>query len=140
MINKTDSGNSTSFQERLQRAQNVFLAVDDDNLIRRLAAKILGQHGIVIEVADGSNVMDKYVEHNPDMVLLDIHMPGKSGLDVIDDIMDFDRDAFVVMCSADSVADNVTTAMQKGAVGFISKPLKKDKINDYLNRCITIKD
>jgi two-component system chemotaxis response regulator CheY len=134
---KNGKSNLKLFRDRLKREDNVFLVVDDDELVRKFASKILGYHGDVLEIADGADVIEKYVEHNPDMILLDLHMPGKNGWDLIDEIIELDNDAFIVIFSADSVADNVMIAVQRGAAGVISKPPRKEKIKSYLNRCVT---
>ena len=96
------------------------------------------EYGTIIEVDSGDKVVTKYLNHNPDMVILDIHMPGKSGLNVAEELLDVDPDAYVIVFSADSKAQNVLTAMERGANGFLSKPPQKEKIDAYVKRCMTM--
>lgn len=138
LMDKDDGGSMSMFRDREERKKNVLMVADDDMFIRKAMNKILGFYGDVIEVDNGGAVVKEYLRHNPDIILLDIHMPGQSGLDLIDKIFEVDADAFIVLFSADSVAENVLQAMEKGAVGFLSKPPSKEKVMDYLNRCITI--
>ena len=85
------------------------------------------------------NVLKFYHEHNPDILFLDIHMPGRTGLDLINEILEIDPDAYIIILSADSSADNVVKAINKGAIGFLSKPPAKDRMQQYINQCITIR-
>jgi len=138
LLDKEEGGSLSMFREREERKKNVLMVADDDMFVRKAMQKILGFYGDVIEVDNGDKAVQEYLKHNPDILLLDIHMPGTSGLDLIEKIIEMDSDAFILVFSADSVAENVLEAMEKGAVGFISKPPKKNKVIDYLNRCITI--
>lgn len=138
LLDKEDGQSINMFREREERKKNILMVADDDMFVRKAMQKILGFYGDVVEVDSGDKVVSEYLRHNPDVLLLDIHMPGKSGLELIDKIIEVDTDAFIIVFSADSVADNVLQAIEKGAVGFVSKPPKKERIMDYLNRCITI--
>lgn len=126
------------YQKRLHRKANTILIVDDDSFVRKSLAKLVGHFGNTIEVEKSSDVVLKYLECNPDVVILDIHMPDKNGLDVLDDLLDVDIDSYVVMLTGDSCQENVLLAVNKGAVGFLVKPPIKDRLNDYINECSTI--
>ncbi len=139
LMDKDDGTVMDMFKDRENRKDNVVMIADDDMFIRKAMKEVLGFYGDCTEAATGDQVVGEYIRCNPDILLLDIHMPGKNGLDVIDSIMEVDSDAFIIVFSADSVADNVLQAMEKGAVGFVSKPPKKEKIIHYVNRCITIR-
>ena len=101
--------------------------------------KLLAVSGTLVEAEDSSQVMSQYLARNPDIIFLDIHMPGKSGLELIKDIMEIDPDAVIIVLSADSSAENVMKALEEGAAGFLSKPPSKNKIQDYMSQCITIR-
>jgi two-component system chemotaxis response regulator CheY len=64
-------------------------------------------------------------------------MPNKTGLELVDEIMSIDSDAFVVILSSDSNRENVLASISKGAIGFLAKPIQKDKIEKIMNQCIT---
>lgn len=78
------------------------LIVDDAMFMRKSIRKILSEGGYanVEEARDGDEAIAMFGEYNPDLVLLDITMPGKSGLEVLEEILRQDEDAAVVMCSA----------------------------------------
>lgn len=134
---KAGSSVTDMFSAREKRKQNVIMLADDDLFIRKTMVKILAPFGTVIQVERGDDVLPSYIEHNPDILLLDIHMPGRDGLSTADQILRLDPDAYIIFLSADSVKENVLTAMEKGAAGFLGKPPKKDKVVDYLHQCIT---
>lgn len=127
------------FLEREKRTENVLMVADDDLFVRKGMQTLLDPYGTVTEAEKGDEIISQYIKTNPDMLLLDIHMPDINGLDIIEKIMEIDNDAYIIVFSADSVVDNVMTAMEKGAVGFISKPPCKDKLCSYLSRCMTYK-
>lgn len=127
------------YTQRAMRRENVLLVADDERMARATMATLLGACGTVIDVENGTQVLSSYVRHNPDIVFLDIHMPGKSGLDLIQDIITVDPDAFIVVLSADSMKDNVLKALEDGAAGFLSKPPQPKKVQDYIGQCITVR-
>lgn len=69
-----------------------------------------------------------YKENHPALVLLDITMAGKNGLDALQEIMDFDPSAVVVMCSAIGQEQTVMAALSAGATDYVVKPFDKDKL------------
>lgn len=101
------------------------LLVDDSPLMRRLLADIFSDAGdFEVEIArDGSEALDKLISFSPDVVTLDIHMPGMDGLACLDRIMLL-RPVPVVMVSSLTAAgaDETLEAMALGAVDFIPKP------------------
>jgi two-component system chemotaxis response regulator CheB len=101
------------------------LVVDDSPLMRRLLADIFADAGdFEIEIArDGGEAIEKLHSFGPQVVTLDIHMPGMDGLACLDRIM-LERPTPVVMVSALTAqgADETLEAMALGAIDFIAKP------------------
>jgi two-component system chemotaxis response regulator CheY len=118
--------------------ENVVLVAEDDPYMRNLVKLALGDV-TVIEAENGDRALELYEKHKPNVVMLDIHMPGKNGKDVLKEILEIDANAYVVMMSADSVADNVLSTHHAGAKGFVRKPFKKEVILRYLQLCPTLK-
>lgn len=127
------------FHERSSRKENILMIADDDAFVRKTMSTLLIPFGETIQVASANDVLRSYLEHNPDILLLDIHMPEKSGLEIIPSIMEVDPDAYIIVLSADSQKDNVLKALELGAAGFLSKPAAKERVQEYLNQCITIR-
>jgi len=132
-------GASLMLQERQRRPENIILIADDDLFIRSLLKKSLQPHGAVTVLENGAEVVDTYLKIMPDILILDIHLPGLSGFEILDEILMFDQDAYVIMLSSDSAKDNVISTKKMGAKGFIAKPFTKEKLEEALWKCPTIR-
>ena len=139
LSDKDRIGKTSLYKEREIRKRNVFLIAEDDIFIRKTLRATLENYGEVHEVGDGAQVAEEYIKCNPDFVFMDIHMPNKNGLELVNEIMETDTDSFIVIASSDSVKENVIEAISGGAAGFLAKPVKKAKILEYINQCITIR-
>lgn len=133
-----EKAKNASYDLRLTRKDNIFLIADDDMFLRKTISTAVKKYGTVFEADNGNSVIEEYKKSNPDLLLLDIHMPGKTGLELIDDILDHDPDAHIVMLSADSVKTNILIAIEKGAHGFLTKPASKEKLLEVLQKCPTV--
>jgi two-component system, chemotaxis family, chemotaxis protein CheY len=123
---------------RVARRENVVIIADDDMFMRSLVKKGIGANFTVVEVPDGAGVMDAYKKSNPDVLFLDIHMPNVEGTSLLQQILAIDPNAYIVMLSADSSRENVESTAQKGARGFLTKPFTKERLQECLNKCLTI--
>jgi len=101
------------------------LVVDDDPQIRKILERMLaGEDFDLCSVGDGQAAMAKVAEFNPDLVILDIMMPGMSGIEVCRQIREkySKEDVQVLMLSAkDSQADRLR-ALEYGADDYVTKP------------------
>ena len=100
------------------------LVVDDTEIIRRILIHILGQteFEVVGEAVCGSDAVQKFEELSPDLVLMDIIMPGVDGIEAARQILQRDPAARVVMCTAVGEETVLQRAMGVGASHFIMKP------------------
>jgi CheY-like chemotaxis protein len=133
-----DAAPPEPYEDRCARGHGKVLIADDDTIIRIVMKKILEGRASVLEASTGEKALDMVAQHNPDMIFLDIHMPGGGGLDAIEKIFDRDPHACVVMLSADKAQEKIIEAVTKGASGFIAKPLQKDKVLSYVGKCVTL--
>jgi DNA-binding NtrC family response regulator len=118
--------------------KNVVLVADDDLFVRKLIAVALQDFADVKFVTDGASFEEAYKATQPDIVYLDVHMPSITGLEIARKTMKQDAAAFMVMISADSCRDNVMLSSRIGARGFLTKPLEKERIMHFFNKCPTI--
>jgi two-component system chemotaxis response regulator CheY len=123
-------------KQKRARWEKIFFVVDDDLFMRSLLVKALRPYGKVIEFGDGADLADAYMRDLPDVVFLDIHLPCGSGMDIMNQIMNRDGTAGIVILSADSVKDNVLLAQARGARAFLAKPFTKEKIEEAMKKCI----
>lgn len=113
------------------------LIVDDSNLSRRVLRDILQAAGHrVSEAADGIAALERYYLERPDLVLLDLTMPGMHGFDVLKQLRTMDPTARVVVATADIQESSRTMAAAAGACGFICKPFKSEQVLDAVEEAL----
>ena len=110
-----------------ERSEKV-LVVDDAQFMRYTIKKILAKFGFtnVYEAENVENAIKVYQAENPDLVTMDITMPGDSGIEGLRQIKLINAQAKVVMVSAASQKDKVIEALTLGAKHFIVKPFTDD--------------
>ena len=99
------------------------LIVDDESHVRAFMRLILRELGIneCWEAADGASAVQLAQEHAPQLILLDINMPGMNGLEVLAQLKEVNPDFAVVMATAQRSMNNVNEALRLGAVGYLLK-------------------
>ena len=105
---------------------NKVLVVEDNEMNMRLMLDLLGVHGIdTISTSEGANVVDIARTENPDLILLDINLPGVYGLDVIRELKEDNniKDIPVIAVTANAMAEDENKARQAGCVDYITKPI-----------------
>lgn len=114
------------------------LITDDAAFMREMLREIIAEGGyeVVAEAADGEEALERFNEHHPDVITLDIVMPGKSGLEVLRELMVLEPSACVVMCSALGQEALVMEALEAGAKEYIIKPFKPDQVLGALNEAL----
>jgi two-component system chemotaxis response regulator CheY len=113
------------------------LIVDDAAFMRQMLAEMVaGVHEVCGEAANGMEAIEKYKELRPDIVTMDITMPGMQGIDAMKQILAYDPDAKILMCSAIGQRQMVLEAMKTGAKDFVVKPFQKERILDAISRLL----
>ena len=103
--------------------------LDDDELIVSMLERSLRADGYdVFAENDPDGVLDRLREFSPDVVLLDIHLPGKSGIDILGEIVGRGIRTQVVMLTSDDTAETAVKAMKVGAVDYLTKPFNLDEV------------
>ena len=104
------------------------LVVDDDVALAEMIGIVLQSEGYdVFFCADGSAALAQFQEHNPDLVLLDVMLPGMDGFDVCRAIRRV-SDAPIVMLTARSDTSDVVTGLEAGADDYVPKPFKPKEL------------
>jgi two-component system nitrogen regulation response regulator NtrX len=105
------------------------LVVDDENSIVQTLSGILQDEGFeVISARDGESALQVVEEEAPDLVLLDISLPGMDGLEVLQQLKEHQPLLPIIMVSAYGNVENAVKATRLGAYDFIEKPPHADKI------------
>ena len=115
------------------------LVVDDSNLMVSVIRKfILSEFpdAEVIEAHSGEESLKKFETEHPDLVFMDIMMPGMDGMTALEKIRHMNTRAKVVMCTSMKEAEQEQRAKTAGAVGYITKPFSKEDIANAIKKNI----
>ena len=100
------------------------LVIDDDAKITALFADFFGDRYAVETAGNGLDGINAIVRERPDLVLLDINMPGMSGLQVLKDIKRMDQRIPVIMVTANNEISVAEEALKNGAFAYLPKPFQ----------------
>jgi two-component system nitrogen regulation response regulator NtrX len=106
------------------------LVVDDESSIRKILSASLEDEGFVVESAEsGEEAIEKLPTFKPDIMLLDVWMPGEyDGIGVLERLGDLNRAPYVVVMSGHGTIETAVKAVKLGAWDFVEKPISIDKI------------
>ena len=106
------------------------MIADDAAFMRMMIKDNLKKTGFsdFVEASNGDEAVALFAETSPDLVLLDITMPVKDGLKALQEIRERDPEARIVMCSAMGQESMVIEAVRLGALDFIVKPFKPERL------------
>jgi FixJ family two-component response regulator len=111
--------------------------VDDDPAVRETLSLVLSAGGYqVICFADGAALLAVARSRTPACILLDVHIPGKSGLDILKELRGEDYPAPIFMISGQGDISMAVSAIKNGALDFIEKPFRGSEIVARLNEAI----
>jgi two-component system chemotaxis response regulator CheY len=105
--------------------------IADDSESVRLTLKDMveaGKHKVVAEAVDGIDALEKFDSVKPDVLLLDVAMPKKDGLETLVEIIKYNPQAKVVMITAHDDMDLIENCIKVGALAYITKPFNTDEI------------
>ena len=113
----------------LSRSEGTVLIIDDEMAIRESLETLLSMEGYTVEVAaSGDEGIARIGERQFDLVLLDLALPDRSGMEILADLRTHDPQLSVIMITAYGTVENAVRAMQSGASNFIQKPWDNEKL------------
>jgi two-component system, chemotaxis family, chemotaxis protein CheY len=115
------------------------LIVDDSAFMRFHLKRMMDsfENVIATEAANGTEAIREYGRLRPDIVLMDIVMPGLEGVETVKKICDADPEARVIMISSVSYKEKVAEAMAAGAKWFISKPVTTEELRKAIENVLS---
>ena len=114
----------------------VFL-LDDDGLIVSVLSRALKKEGYeVYAETETEGAVNKIESWKPDILLLDISMPGRDGIEILKEMRGGGVKTQVVMLTADDTAETAVKAMKLGAVDYLTKPFNTDEVKIVLNNIL----
>jgi two-component system response regulator AtoC len=113
------------------------LVVDDEHLIRWSLEQNLKKQGYeVFTAGSGEEALKVVREETPDLMLLDIQLPGISGLEVLEKVKETEEEIIVIMVTALGVLETAVKAMRMGAYDYINKPFNLDELGIVIRKAL----
>lgn len=115
------------------------LVVDDEQIMRDGSSRILSKDGWEVLTADNGQQGLEIIRNQPDqidVILLDLMMPGMSGMEVLDHIRSIDPNLLVIVITGYATVESAVEAMKKGAYDFIPKPFTPDQLRIVVRRAL----
>jgi FixJ family two-component response regulator len=121
------------------RVSGEVFVVDDDPAVREMLSLVLSGAGYeVICFADGAALLEAARTRYPSCILLDVHIPGKSGLDILRELQAEEYPAPIFMISGKGDIAMAVSAVKSGALDFIEKPFRGSEIVALLNNAVGV--
>lgn len=113
----------------------VVLVIDDEESMRDSCSLILAKDGFQPETAENGIIgLEKVQDVKPDIVLIDLKMPGISGFEVLDKIKEYDPGIISIVITGYATVESAVEAMKKGAYDFLPKPFSPDQLRIIIKR------
>ncbi len=111
------------------------LVIDDEEAIRDSCRQVLSRAGYRTRTAEDGNVgLEKITETKPDLVLVDLKMPGPGGMEVLEKIAEIDANIVCVVITGYATIESAVEAMKRHAYDFLSKPFTPDQLRIVVRR------
>lgn len=113
------------------------LIVDDEKIVRESFYHWFIEDNYIVDTAeDGETALNKYAKEKYDLLLVDMKMPGMSGLDLLSKIKAIDKDAIIILITAFSSVPTAITALKNGAYDYVTKPVDPDELSHLVKRAL----
>jgi two-component system nitrogen regulation response regulator GlnG len=114
---------------------NRILVADDEESMRWVLSKALRKKGFTVDLArDGDEALRLIRSESYDLAILDIKMPGISGLDLLDKVRELKSDLLIVIMTAEAGMKNAVEAMKRGAYDYLTKPFDLDVMDAIVEK------
>lgn len=110
------------------------LIVDDSPIARKITKRILPKEEDfeIFEATNGLEGLNKFKEISPDITFMDLTMPVMDGLEALEEIIKIDKNAIVIVSTADVQPKSISKVMSLGAFDVIRKPPKQEKVKEVI--------
>jgi EAL domain-containing protein (putative c-di-GMP-specific phosphodiesterase class I)/CheY-like chemotaxis protein len=119
----------------LDHVAGTILLVEDDAAVARSLVRWIRSEGYdVVHAASGAAAIDAVMNRTFDAVLSDLHLPGTTGIDVLDVVRAYDKDVPLVLMTGDPTTDTAIAACRLGVIEYLVKPMTPDALSRVLKR------
>jgi PAS domain S-box-containing protein len=127
------------FAKNCMPDQVQILVIDDEQIMRDGCSRILSKDGWAVITAENGKQGLEAIRADPekiDLILLDLMMPGMSGMEVLDQVRNIDPSLLVIVITGYATVESAVEAMKKGAYDFIPKPFTPDQLRIVVRRAL----
>jgi len=122
-------------ETKMMSKKSTILVIDDEETMRDACQQVLSKNGYDTETsADGADGLRKVRELTPDLVLVDLKMPGISGMEVLEKIGKIDSTIICIVITGYATIESAVEAMKRGAYDFLPKPFTPDELRIIIKR------
>ncbi len=120
----------------MEKKIKTLLIVDDSLVVRKAITKFLEDYNIKIvgTATNGNSALEMFKQHDPDIVTLDITMPGIDGFQVLEEMMELKKSTQVMVITALSDKATGLKALKLGAKSYLTKPFGPQKLKEAFER------
>ena len=114
------------------------LLCDDSRAMRMVTAHHLSAQGynVIGEAGNGIEAFQQYQSLKPDIVLLDLVMPEKDGKEALQDILQYDKNARIIILSSLGSESDIEECLKTGAKSYMQKPVEPETINRIITEAL----
>ncbi len=121
------------------RTRGHVLVVDDEPMVGALLSRILRKHAYDVQVETTAAAAIAAIHEKPghfDLILTDLNLPGKSGLDLLDELRSIDEGMIKIVITGHATLENAVVSLRRGAYDFIEKPVLPDALMAIVDRAL----
>ena len=115
------------------------LIVDDDKSIRYSLKRMMEKDFSILTAQNGEEALNRFRDNSPDLVIMDIKMPGRSGIEVLKEMKSIDPKSLVIIMTAYGTTETAIEAMKYGAFDYILKPFPIPKMKGLIEKAISLR-
>ncbi len=115
------------------------LIVDDDKSIRYSLKRMMEEKYSILTAQNGNEALDRVKEGSPDLIIMDIKMPGRNGIDVLKEIKLIDPKSLVIIMTAYGTTETAIEAMKYGAYDYILKPFPIPQMKRLVEKALALR-
>jgi DNA-binding NtrC family response regulator len=117
------------------------LIVDDEKIVRDSLFHWFEEEGYNVDTAeDAETALKKFSKDKYDLLLVDMKMPGMSGLDLLVKIKEIDKDCIIILITAFASVSTAIKALKEGAFDYVTKPVDPDELNHLVKKALEQKE
>ncbi len=115
------------------------LIVDDDKSIRYSLKRMMEEKYSILTAQNGEEALARVKESSPDLIIMDIRMPGRNGIDVLKEIKLIDPKSLVIIMTAYGTTETAIEAMKYGAFDYILKPFPIPQMKELVGKALALR-